>query len=227
MPLLLLDENGVEHGNDWARGFIRGTRLRHDGWAELLADDDHGGWMIPMLMLYHEHGEDPAMRPKPIAPEQREKVIVSMAAGLVEAYLYFRENGQPMSAPADLSLGTPTLRLGEMIHVRAVQGRSTSVAVVVRLSTNFLLPTSCLVSVLYVRADCLRVSRRSGTITQLPKRLCSQEPVAALQTEAFRRILRVGREVKTEIPVSTLPQKGVFHERRHSQDRRPDLFAGL
>jgi uncharacterized protein len=95
LPLLLLDENGVEHGNDWARGFIRGTRMRHDGWPELLADDDHGGCMIPMLMLYHEHDEDPAMRPKPIAPEQREKVIVSMAAGLVEAYLYFRENGQP------------------------------------------------------------------------------------------------------------------------------------
>lgn len=95
LPLLLLDENGVEHGNDWARGFIRGTRLRHDGWAELLADDDHGGWMIPMLMLYHEHDEDPAMRPKPIGPEQREKVIESMVAGLVAAYRYFRQHEQP------------------------------------------------------------------------------------------------------------------------------------
>ena len=81
LPLLLEDENGVEHGNDWARGFIRGTRLRHDGWAQLLADDDHGGCMIPMLMLYHEHDEDPAMRLKPIGPVQREKVIGSMAAG--------------------------------------------------------------------------------------------------------------------------------------------------
>jgi uncharacterized protein len=90
LPRLLEDENGVEHANDWARGFIRGTRMRHDGWAELLADDDHGGCMIPMLMLYHEHDEDPAMRPKPIGPEQREKLIVSMAAGLVGAYRYFR-----------------------------------------------------------------------------------------------------------------------------------------
>ena len=95
LPLLLEDENGVEHGNDWARGFIRGTRLRHDGWAELLADDDHGGCMIPMLMLYHEHDEDPAMRPKPIGPEQREKVIESMAAGLGGAYRYFRQHGKP------------------------------------------------------------------------------------------------------------------------------------
>lgn len=94
-PLLVEDEKGVEHGNDWARGFIRGTRLRHDGWAELLADDDHGGCMIPMLMLCHEHDEDPAVRPKPIGPEQREKVIESMAAGLVGADRYFRQHWKP------------------------------------------------------------------------------------------------------------------------------------
>lgn len=95
LPVLLEDENGMEQGNDWARGFMRGTRLRHDGWAELLADDDHGGCMIPMMMLYHEHDEDPAMRPKPISPEQREKVIKSTAAGLVGAYRYFRQYGEP------------------------------------------------------------------------------------------------------------------------------------
>jgi uncharacterized protein len=101
LPFLLEDENGTEHGNGWARGFIRGTRLRHDGWAELLADDERGGCMIPMLMLYHEHDEDPAMRPKPIGPKQREKVIESMAAGLVAAYRYFRQQGQPYaSTPA-------------------------------------------------------------------------------------------------------------------------------
>ena len=50
--------------------------MRHDGWAELLADDDHGGCMIPMLMLYHEHDEDPKMRPKTISPEQPEKPIL-------------------------------------------------------------------------------------------------------------------------------------------------------
>jgi uncharacterized protein len=35
VPLLLEDENGVAHGNDWARGFMRGMGMRHDGWAEL------------------------------------------------------------------------------------------------------------------------------------------------------------------------------------------------
>jgi hypothetical protein len=32
-------------------------------------------------MLYHEHDEDPEMRPEPISTEQREDVIVHMAAG--------------------------------------------------------------------------------------------------------------------------------------------------
>ena len=50
--------------------------------------------LIPTMMLYHEHDEDPEMRPKPIGPEQREEVIVHMAAGLVAAYRYFREHRQ-------------------------------------------------------------------------------------------------------------------------------------
>jgi uncharacterized protein len=97
LPLLLEDNNGVEHGNDWARGFMRGTQFCHEGWAGLLADDDHGGCMIPMLMLYHEYDEDPEMRPKPIGPEQRENIIVSMAAGLMAAYRYFRQTGRPFA----------------------------------------------------------------------------------------------------------------------------------
>ncbi|PYU95512.1 MAG: YecA family protein [Acidobacteria bacterium] len=94
VPLLLEDENGVTPGNDWACGFLRGVDLRHDGWKTLIADEDHAGCMIPVLMLYHEHDEDPALRPKPIRPEQREKIIDYMAAGLLGAYRYFRRHGQ-------------------------------------------------------------------------------------------------------------------------------------
>jgi uncharacterized protein len=89
VPLLLEDENGVAHGNDWASGFMRGVHMRHEGWAELVNDDEHGGCLIPMMMLCHEHDEDPKMRPSPISPELREEVIVRMAAGLVRAYGYF------------------------------------------------------------------------------------------------------------------------------------------
>jgi len=90
VPLLLKDEHGVAHGNDWAGGFMRGMRMRHDGWAELVNDEEHGGWLIPMMMLYHEHDEDPEMRPELITPEKREDIITHMAAGLVGAYRYFR-----------------------------------------------------------------------------------------------------------------------------------------
>ncbi len=94
VPLLLEDDGGVVHGNDWARGFMRGMGMRHDGWAQLVNDDQHGGCLIPMMMLYHEHDEDPEMRPKPISPEKREEVMVQMAAGLLGAYQYFREHRQ-------------------------------------------------------------------------------------------------------------------------------------
>ena len=89
-PILLQDENGVAHGNDWARGFMRGTLMRHDGWLELVNDEDQGGCMVPIFMLHYEHDTDPKMRPKPISPKQREEVIAGMAAGLLGAYKYFR-----------------------------------------------------------------------------------------------------------------------------------------
>ncbi len=94
VPLLLEDEAGTAHGNDWARGFMRGMDMRHDGWAELVEDEEHGGCLIPVMMLRHEHDEDPDLRPDEINPEMREKVIVEMAAGLVRAYRYFQERRQ-------------------------------------------------------------------------------------------------------------------------------------
>jgi uncharacterized protein len=98
VPLLLEGEDGTAHGNDWARGFMRGTRMRHDGWAGLIEDEAHGGCILPMMMLFHEHDDDPEMRPETITPEKRETVIVHMAAGLVGAYRYFRRHPQDHAA---------------------------------------------------------------------------------------------------------------------------------
>lgn len=53
-------------------------------------DEEHGGCLIPMMMLHHEHDEDPKMRPDPITPEKREQVITGMASGLSMEYRYFR-----------------------------------------------------------------------------------------------------------------------------------------
>lgn len=95
VPLLLEDLNGMAQGNDWAHGFMRGTTLRHDGWAELVDDEEQGGCIVPIFMLHYENDEDSEMRPEPISPEQREDVIAHMAAGLLQAYRYFREHRQP------------------------------------------------------------------------------------------------------------------------------------
>jgi uncharacterized protein len=50
LPLLLEDENGITPANDWANGFLRGMDLRKSEWAVLLNDDEHGGWLVPILM---------------------------------------------------------------------------------------------------------------------------------------------------------------------------------
>ncbi len=126
LPILLEDENGVPQGNDWARGFMRGVKMCH-GWADLIADEEHGGCMVPALMLYHEHDPDPEMRPEPIGAEQREKLTAHMAAGLVGAYLYFRGHGRPDLGTRAGSLGS-RVRLGGTTRVRAAPARSTSVA---------------------------------------------------------------------------------------------------
>ena len=47
-----------------------------------------------MMMLYHEHDPDPEMRPSAIGPEQREEIIVHMAAGLLQIYRYYLSQRQ-------------------------------------------------------------------------------------------------------------------------------------
>jgi uncharacterized protein len=91
VPMIFEDENGELHGNDWARGFVRGMNVRDDEWAELGNDEKYGGSMIPMMVLYREHDEDPNMRSEPITPGKREQLIALMAAGLMNAYEYFRK----------------------------------------------------------------------------------------------------------------------------------------
>src|SRR5439155_3679221 len=90
LPVLLEADNGVAAANDWARGFMRGVQLRQEAWADLISDEDHGGSILPMMMLSHEHDPDPEMRPNTITPEQREDIIQHMAAGLMRIYRYYR-----------------------------------------------------------------------------------------------------------------------------------------
>jgi uncharacterized protein len=91
LPLLLEDENGISHANDWAKGFLRGMELCKTDWAVLLDDEKHGGWLVPIFALAHELDPDPEMRPdkEAISAEAREKLIVGAAAGVTGIYRYF------------------------------------------------------------------------------------------------------------------------------------------
>lgn len=89
-PLLFQDEEGTAQANDWARGFMRGVRLHHESWRELLDDEEHGGPLIPIMVLAHEHDPDPEMRPYKdnIDVELREKLILGIAGAVTAIYRY-------------------------------------------------------------------------------------------------------------------------------------------
>jgi uncharacterized protein len=91
LPLLLEDDDGVTHANDWASGFRRGMEFHKEQWAALLSDEQHGGLLEPIFTLAHEHHPDPEMRPykEAISAEQRERLIVGAAAGVTGIYRYF------------------------------------------------------------------------------------------------------------------------------------------
>jgi uncharacterized protein len=105
MPILLEDDAGIAHGNDWARGFMRGVQARPTRWREVIASIEHDGPLLPIMLLAHEHDPDPAMRPKPIAPDKREEILSMMIAGLTKIYRHFephRRSRTSASPPAPL-----------------------------------------------------------------------------------------------------------------------------
>ena len=91
MPFLLEDEEGVARANDWALGFVRGMKLRQQDWAGLLDDEDHGGLLVPILALAHEHDPDPTLRPykEPMDAQRREKLVLGTSVCVPSIYRYF------------------------------------------------------------------------------------------------------------------------------------------
>jgi uncharacterized protein len=91
LPLLLQDEDGNWHGNEWADGFLRGMDLRRESWADLIDDEEHGGSLVPIFALAHENSPDPEMRTyqEPVSEELRAELIVGAAAGMNKIYHYF------------------------------------------------------------------------------------------------------------------------------------------
>jgi uncharacterized protein len=100
VPLVMEDEEGIVHGNDWANGFLRGMELRREEWGPLLDDEAHGGSLVAIFALAHEHDPDPELRSydKPISTELREKLLIGMAAGVMQVYRYFEKRRRIVSA---------------------------------------------------------------------------------------------------------------------------------
>lgn len=97
LPLLLEDDHGIARGNDWAKGFMLGVQTRPGSWRALIDSEEHGGSVIPMMMLAHEDDPDPQMRPPSISDDKREEVITHMIAGLTRIYRYFEPARRPGS----------------------------------------------------------------------------------------------------------------------------------
>ena len=95
-PLLLPDTNGEVLGNNWANGFLHGTKLRRSQWADLAEDEDHGGPMISIWALAYENHPDPEMRPytEPMSSERREKLLAGLMASAIKLHHHFHERRQ-------------------------------------------------------------------------------------------------------------------------------------
>jgi|TARA_R110000782_G_scaffold63732_1_gene130417 uncharacterized protein len=108
LPLLLEDEDDCYFGNDWAKGFLAGTHLRHSIWVEFFDDEEHAGAMVPIWALAHENHLDPEMRPykEPINDELREKLLIGAAAGVILIHRYFFDDRRANTSRTTTFIGT-------------------------------------------------------------------------------------------------------------------------
>ncbi len=117
LPFLVEGADGVAHGNDWAQGFMRGMALHEENWRELFRDEDKFGMLLPILILFHEHDDDPEMRSykEPVSAELREKLIVGAAASVTMVYRHFaasRRTSAQASTMTSSSCRRPEPKIG-------------------------------------------------------------------------------------------------------------------
>jgi uncharacterized protein len=102
LPVLLEDDDGIVHANDWAQGFMWGVEMRREAWGELFDDEEHQGLLLAILILVDEHNPDPEMRPykEPVSAELREELVVGAAAAVRFIYDYFAAHRRMDAATA-------------------------------------------------------------------------------------------------------------------------------
>lgn len=101
-PCLREDDSGNVVAEEWAKGFLTGTHLRHEDWARFSDvgryPDDEEPPLLAMLLLAYENHPDPEMRPfnKPVTNELRRELVARAVVGIKEIYDEFteeRDNG--------------------------------------------------------------------------------------------------------------------------------------
>lgn len=95
-PWLDADEDGLFHGNDWARGFVEGMELMYDDWTQLLDDPEHGAALTPIMALAFadqpaENQPDDEMRAWLAAagPEQHAEWLSAITPSVAEIHDFF------------------------------------------------------------------------------------------------------------------------------------------
>ena len=111
LPLILQNEHSDTDGNDWAKGFLAGTHLRHEIWAELINDEEQGGAILPIMALAYENHPDPSMRPfkEPIDGDWWLSVPARSIQGR-SSYTASRRRASPRRVPGTSRASTRLIR---------------------------------------------------------------------------------------------------------------------
>jgi uncharacterized protein len=86
VPVLMEDDEGIAHGNDWASGFMLGVEMRLDSWDPFFDHEAFADAISPILLLHHELDPDPKLRTPPLSPEEREDTIPALVEGVTIVY---------------------------------------------------------------------------------------------------------------------------------------------
>jgi uncharacterized protein len=91
-----IEEPGADNipGRDWARGFMRGTRLAPTGWSRLFTDDKEG---LPVTIALVAGEIDPQWPKEPLTKEKSDELLRWMFAGAARAYRHFETDRRDLA----------------------------------------------------------------------------------------------------------------------------------
>jgi uncharacterized protein len=81
-------------GREWARGFMRGTRLAPTGWDRLFSDKEEE---LPVTIALVAGEIDSQWPKEPLTEEKSDELLQSMFAGAARAYRYFAKDRKTLA----------------------------------------------------------------------------------------------------------------------------------